>query len=96
MLELFYSSGLRLAELAALDLDHLNAQHVRVMGKGSKPRQVPVGQRADQAIKAWLSCRPELAATSEMALFVGQRGQRLGLPRYSKAFGATFYCAWFA
>ncbi|MGO3769438.1 MAG: tyrosine recombinase XerC, partial [Vreelandella alkaliphila] len=78
MLELFYSSGLRLAELAALDLDHLNAQHVRVMGKGSKPRQVPVGQRADQAIKAWLSCRPELAATGEMALFVGQRGQRLG------------------
>ncbi|AZM97748.1 tyrosine recombinase XerC [Vreelandella venusta] len=78
MLELFYSSGLRLAELAALDLDNLNAQHVRVMGKGSKPRQVPVGQRADQAIKAWLSCRPELAAMGEMALFVGQRGQRLG------------------
>lgn len=78
MLELFYSSGLRLAELAALDLDNLNAQHVRVMGKGSKPRQVPVGQRADLAIKAWLLCRPELAATGEMALFVGQSGQRLG------------------
>ncbi|WP_083007685.1 tyrosine recombinase XerC [Halomonas sp. GT] len=78
MLELFYSSGLRLAELAALDVGHLNAHHVRVMGKGSKPRQVPVGKRADQAIEAWLSCRSALAATGEMALFVGQRGQRLG------------------
>ncbi|HBA00582.1 MAG TPA: tyrosine recombinase XerC, partial [Halomonas sp.] len=78
MLELFYSSGLRLAELAALDVSQLAANHVRVMGKGSKPRQVPVGRRAQQALTAWLTCRASLAASAETALFVGQRGQRLG------------------
>jgi integrase/recombinase XerC len=78
MLELFYSSGLRLAELAALDLGHLNARHVRVIGKGNKPRQVPVGKRADQALNEWLKCRSLLAADAETALFVSQRGQRLG------------------
>ncbi|SEM79342.1 tyrosine recombinase XerC [Halomonas caseinilytica] len=78
MLELFYSSGLRLAELAALDLDDLHAQRVRVLGKGRKPRQVPVGRRADQALTAWLSLRGALAADDEPALFVGIRGHRLG------------------
>lgn len=78
ILELFYSSGLRLAELAALDLAHLTAQFVRVMGKGGKPRQVPVGRRARQALEEWLACRPGLAAENETALFVGLRGQRLG------------------
>ncbi|KAE8437878.1 MULTISPECIES: tyrosine recombinase XerC [Halomonadaceae] len=78
MLELFYSSGLRLAELAALDVNHLAANHVRVMGKGSKPRQVPVGRRAQQALTAWLACRASWVDSAETALFVGQRGQRLG------------------
>lgn len=78
MLELFYSSGLRLAELAALDMSHLTVNHVRVMGKGSKPRQVPVGARAQQALAAWLACRDVLAPSGEAALFVGQRGKRLG------------------
>ncbi|APX91634.1 tyrosine recombinase XerC [Halomonas sp. 1513] len=78
MLELLYSSGLRLAELAALDIDQLQAQRVRVVGKGSKPRQVPVGQRARQALDAWLAVRGDLAGEAESALFVGQRGRRLG------------------
>nr|WP_163501592.1 tyrosine recombinase XerC [Halomonas socia] len=78
MLELLYSSGLRLAELAALDIDQLQAQRVRVIGKGSKPRQVPVGARARQALEAWLAVRSHLAASAEPALFVGQRGRRLG------------------
>ncbi|MGM0521131.1 MAG: tyrosine recombinase XerC [Pseudomonadota bacterium] len=78
MLELLYSSGLRLAELAALDINHLEAQRVRVIGKGAKPRQVPVGQRARDALNAWLTARAQLALTSETALFVGQRGSRLG------------------
>ncbi|WP_163649672.1 tyrosine recombinase XerC [Modicisalibacter sp. 'Wilcox'] len=78
MCELFYSSGLRLAELAGLDLDHLAAHRVRVLGKGAKPRQVPVGQRAAQALDAWLAARPALAAAGEPALFVGRRGARLG------------------
>ena len=78
MLELFYSSGLRLAELAALNLNHLTAHHVRVIGKGSKPRQVPVGRRAQQALDVWLACREGLTVESEVTLFVGQRGARLG------------------
>lgn len=78
MLELLYSSGLRLAELAALNLDQLQAQRVRVLGKGSKPRQVPVGQRAREALDAWFKVRGQLAPPDEPALFVGQQGRRLG------------------
>ncbi|QNI04519.1 tyrosine recombinase XerC [Halomonas sp. SH5A2] len=78
MLELLYSSGLRLAELASLDLEALQDHRVRVLGKGGKPRQVPVGRRAQQALAAWLSVRPHWAPDAEPALFVGQRGARLG------------------
>ena len=78
MLELFYSSGLRLAELAALDLHDLQPQRVRVLGKGGKPRQVPVGRRARQALDAWLTVRGQLAERDTQALFVGVRGGRLG------------------
>ncbi|WP_111414854.1 tyrosine recombinase XerC [Billgrantia lactosivorans] len=78
MLELFYSSGLRLAELAGLDLGDLEPRRVRVIGKGSKPRQVPVGRSARRALDTWLDRRPALAAPGETALFVGKRGQRLG------------------
>ncbi|PRY64895.1 tyrosine recombinase XerC subunit [Vreelandella songnenensis] len=78
MLELFYSSGLRLAELAALDLHDLQTSRVRVIGKGSKPRQVPVGRRAQQALAEWLTCRAGMAKEGEIALFVGQQGARLG------------------
>lgn len=78
VLELFYSSGLRLAELAALDLNDLQPQRVRVLGKGGKPRQVPVGRRARQALDAWLAVRGQLADRDTQALFVGVRGVRLG------------------
>ncbi|MBE0402869.1 MAG: tyrosine recombinase XerC [Halomonas sp.] len=78
MLELFYSSGLRLAELAALDLHDLQTSRVRVIGKGSKPRQVPVGQRAQHTLAEWIACRATMAPEGETALFVGQRGARLG------------------
>ncbi|MBB3230479.1 tyrosine-type recombinase/integrase [Halomonas stenophila] len=78
MLELFYSSGLRLAELAALALADLQPQRVRVLGKGGKPRQVPVGRRARAALETWLGVRGALAADGETALFVGVRGARLG------------------
>ncbi|WP_236645272.1 tyrosine recombinase XerC [Aidingimonas lacisalsi] len=77
MMELLYSSGLRLAELAALDLAHLQSQRVRVIGKGGKPRQVPVGRRAHEALNAWLKGRKQLADEGETALFVSARGQRL-------------------
>ncbi|ATJ81128.1 tyrosine recombinase XerC [Halomonas beimenensis] len=78
MLELLYSSGLRLAELAALDLPDLQPKRVRVLGKGAKPRQVPVGRRAREALATWLSVRGALAGDGEPALFVGARGGRLG------------------
>lgn len=80
--ELFYSSGLRLAELAALDFDaltDLRAGEVRVAGKRGKTRVVPVGCQAIEAIAAWLVVRGELAAPGESALFVSRRGNRLSL-----------------
>lgn len=80
MFELFYSSGLRLAELVSLDvacLQDLLAGEVRVLGKRSKLRLVPVGRQACAAVSAWAQRRHELAAGEELALFVGQRGRRI-------------------
>lgn len=80
MFELFYSSGLRLAELVSLDaaggLD-LAAGEVTVTGKRGKTRSVPVGAKAAEALAAWRDRRVQLAATDEPALFVGRRGTRL-------------------
>jgi len=81
ILELFYSSGLRLAELAALDpsgIDFAQGQ-VRVTGKGNKQRVVPVGGKAAGALREWLKHRPGLAAPAETALFVNKNGRRLGV-----------------
>ncbi|MDD2720703.1 MAG: tyrosine recombinase XerC [Gallionella sp.] len=81
MFELLYSSGLRLAELVGLDKDTMQASlasaEVRVTGKGSKTRIVPVGSCALQALQNWLAVRPQLADADEPALFVGSRGRRI-------------------
>jgi len=79
MFELFYSSGLRLAELVNLDPAQLdmNAGEVRVTGKGSKTRIVPLGTFAIAALQAWLAVRGQLAKPDETALFVGARGSRI-------------------
>ncbi len=81
MFELFYSSGLRLAELIGLDVNDGRALcqdgAVNVLGKGSKTRNVPVGGKAVEAIRAWLAIRAELARPDEPALFVGARGRRI-------------------
>ncbi len=79
MVELLYSSGLRLAELVGLNLSDIDLQagEVRVVGKGSKERQVPVGSKACAAIRQWLRIRAGLAAPDEPALFVSQRGRRI-------------------
>jgi integrase/recombinase XerC len=86
IVELLYSSGLRVAELASLDLQagdeadgwvDVPDATVHVLGKGSKRRSVPVGGPALQALAAWLRYRPEMAAPDEPALFVSQRGTRL-------------------
>lgn len=78
--ELLYSSGLRLSELVELDLTDLDlaTAEVRVMGKGSRMRQVPVGRKACEALDAWLGRRPQLARAGERAVFVNHRGARLG------------------
>jgi len=79
MFELFYSSGLRLAELASLDRSGLNLaeREVTVTGKREKTRAVPLGAKAAVAIEAWLGARPSLAKTEETALFVSRRGSRI-------------------
>ncbi|HET7923406.1 MAG TPA: tyrosine recombinase XerC [Rhodanobacteraceae bacterium] len=79
ILELFYSSGLRLAELVGLNLGDVdqNDRTVRVLGKGSKMRVVPVGKQALAALHDWLAVRSELAQEGETALFVGRRGARV-------------------
>ncbi|MHB1144909.1 MAG: tyrosine recombinase XerC [Thiobacillus sp.] len=79
MFELFYSSGLRLAELVGLDLDDVNLQsgEAQVTGKGRKTRIVPVGKAALDAIAAWLALRQPLTRDHTAALFIGQRGSRL-------------------
>ena len=77
--ELFYSSGLRLAELVYLDpaqLD-LSTGEVRVVGKGGKTRIVPLGAYAISALQAWLAVRGQLAKPGEAALFVGRHGLRI-------------------
>lgn len=79
LLELIYSSGLRLAEIAALDVGDLDLGEglVRVTGKGSKTRVVPVGSRARAALQAWLKARLALAAPEAKAVFISRRGRRL-------------------
>jgi integrase/recombinase XerC len=79
ILELFYSSGLRLAELVGLNLGDIDAadRTVRVLGKGSKARVVPVGRKALAALHDWMQVRPELAPHGEAALFVSRNGERL-------------------
>jgi integrase/recombinase XerC len=80
LMELLYSSGLRLAELVALDLADLDLKDrtVRVLGKGRKSRIVPVGRLALAALRAWLRERAPLVPADETALFVARAGRRLG------------------
>nr|WP_286196530.1 tyrosine recombinase XerC [Thalassotalea sp. G20_0] len=80
ILELFYSSGLRLAELAALNLDSFSNgfSQVKVLGKRSKERMIPVGSKARQAIQHWLTFREQLVrGESGSALFLSKLGRRI-------------------
>ena len=78
MMELMYSSGLRLSELQGLNLNSINTRirEVRVIGKGNKERIVPFGRYASHAIQQWLKVRP-LFNPKDDALFVSQLGNRL-------------------
>ena len=79
IMELLYSSALRVSELTQLDCDDLDLwdRCVRVMGKGSKERIVPVGTYALTALRSWLRYRRKTAKAGEAALFVGRWGNRL-------------------
>ncbi|GAB3714490.1 tyrosine recombinase XerC [Nocardiopsis oceani] len=83
VVELLYATGIRVAELCALDLADLDRSRdtVRVLGKGDKERTVPVGAPALEALDAWITGgRPELTSRSSgLALFLGARGGRLGV-----------------
>lgn len=78
IVELLYSSGMRLSELQALDVPGLvMPDEVRVFGKGGKTRIVPIGGKARTALDAWLARRQNLAAPGERALFIARGGRRL-------------------
>ncbi|MDQ7074481.1 MAG: tyrosine recombinase XerC [Gammaproteobacteria bacterium] len=81
MMELFYSSGLRLMELTSLNITDLDQPDgsVRVRGKGSKDRIVPVGEKAWLALRSWFVARESMANADETALFVSQRGTRISV-----------------
>ena len=111
LIELLYSSGLRVSEIVALDITppnqhspsalqgdgwlDLTEQQVHVLGKGSKPRIVPVGAPAIQAIHNWLAIRGSIKGAAQTpALFIGQNGTRLTtrsvqlrLDKYAKMLG---------
>ncbi|MDR5749244.1 MULTISPECIES: tyrosine recombinase XerC [unclassified Caballeronia] len=90
ILELFYSSGLRLAELVSLDVYYVETEHhrsigwldlpnaeVTVLGKGGKRRSVPVGAKAITALRAWIDARGEFVRHDPHALFLSVRGNRM-------------------
>ncbi|MEZ5498136.1 MAG: tyrosine recombinase XerC [Steroidobacteraceae bacterium] len=79
MMELLYSSGLRLAELVSLDCNDVDLKDgtVRVTGKGNKTRIVPVGRAAREAVTRWLRVRGTLTAADVQALFLSRRGKRI-------------------
>lgn len=97
MFELMYSSGLRLSELAGLNLGSVDFRggEVRVLGKGSKERILPVGRKALDALSQWLEVRGAMAPEGQSALYVSRRGDRLStrsiqsrLSRWGMAKGA--------
>ncbi|MEI6267391.1 MAG: tyrosine recombinase XerC [Methylococcaceae bacterium] len=79
--ELFYSSGLRLGELTALNLNDIDLADNSLMvrsGKGGKSRLLPIGSKAVTAINNWLEQRLKNVVPEEPALFISTRGTRLG------------------
>ncbi|MCL4112271.1 UNVERIFIED_CONTAM: hypothetical protein GTU68_022765 [Idotea baltica] len=81
IMELFYSSGLRLSELANLDLASIDFEEksLRALGKGKKERVLPIGKKALEALNTWLSKRQTMAKIDENALFVSTRGKRISV-----------------
>lgn len=88
MLEIMYSSGLRLAEVVSSNLDSLNSDGtIKVLGKGNKERIIPVGRYANAALQQWLKTRANVPNNDgEDALFISQKGTRLGARAVQKRF----------
>ena len=79
MMELMYSSGLRLSELVNLNVEdvHLDVPELKVIGKGDKTRYLPIGRAAVEALQAWYNQRNKMVKNNQSAVFVTQRGQRI-------------------
>lgn len=79
MLELFYSSGLRLSELTSLNIPDIDLHDasLRVTGKGNKTRSLPIGRYALKALKQWLAVRDQVQSEDPQALFLSERGKRI-------------------
>ncbi|HTJ84277.1 MAG TPA: tyrosine recombinase XerC [Polyangiaceae bacterium] len=83
VMELLYSSGLRVSELVGLDLDRLvleeDRAEARVIGKGDKERRVPIGEPARVALAKYLDERRLVAASDPAAVFLSRRGRRMSV-----------------
>ena len=98
VMELIYSSGLRLSEVTGLLLEHLDlsGREVRVTGKGGKIRVLPLGRYACMALNRWLAVRAELAPPEERAVFINRQGKALSgravqlrMKRWARKHGTT-------
>ena len=79
MVELLYSSGLRLSELCSLNMDSISVKErsCRVVGKGNKTRDLPVGDKAIQSLRDWLLVRRNISGDTNKALFLNKNGKRI-------------------
>lgn len=79
MVELLYSSGLRLSELCSLNMDSISVKErsCRVVGKGNKTRDLPVGEKAIQSLRDWLLVRKNFSSDANRALFLNKNGKRI-------------------
>ena len=79
MVELLYSSGLRLSELCGLNMDSVSIKErsCRVVGKGNKTRDLPVGEKAIQSLRDWLLVRENISSDANKALFLNKNGKRI-------------------
>jgi integrase/recombinase XerC len=79
MVELLYSSGIRVSELTGLDLGDVDFERntIRVTGKGNRERVAPFGIPAQKALESWIDQRAKVIKDAERALFIGRRGKRI-------------------
>ena len=81
MMELMYSSGLRISELVGANMQDINARNgeILVRGKGAKERLIPVGSKALDALKKWLAVRPLFMGADEHAVFLSSKKNRISV-----------------